>query len=259
MNPGRWSAPLLLMVVSIAAACADADNPTALQDLDAEVTFEVADGDLETFTEIEFHVEATDGGSPMEVDEARLEMEHVASGAMQTVDMEQADHGYAAHVTFFQPGEHHVHFTGRAHRHTIRWEFGETEVDIGRHHQVVGPYWVELELDPAPVFEGDEAHIHLLVFDYSTGALGAPVSGLSLSVEIHAPNGTETAVSVTEEEPGEYEAAHQFGTHGAYELHLEIDVGGQPEEGEFHIPVLDPDAPGDADQEPGSGGGHDHG
>jgi hypothetical protein len=242
-----------ILLAGVGFGCAEWDNPTALEDLEADVEFEIAATELETFEEIEIHVEASENGSRLEMRGPRLEVEHPASGSQQVIEMEPTEHGHEAHVTFFQPGEHHVRFTGIAHRHQLRWEFGELEVEVERHHQTIGPYRVEIEVDPAPIMEGETAHVHLYAFD----AAGSPVSGLDIEVEVHAPDGGETHLAAAEEEAGEYEVEYAFGEPGAYELHVEIDVGGTPEDGEFHIPVLSP-IPDDTPTEGGDDHGHGH-
>lgn len=253
MKPSIGHAAVGVFIAGVGLGCAEWDNPTALEDLQADVEFEIAAAELATFEEIEIHVEASENGSPLEMSGARLEVEHHASGALQVVEMEPTEHGHEAHVTFFRPGEHHVRFTGVAHQHHLRWEFGETEVEVERQHQTIGPYRVEIEADPAPIMEGETAHVHLYAFD----AAGSPVSGLDIEVEVHAPDGAETHLTTAEEAAGEYEVEHAFGEHGVYELHVEIDVGGTPENGEFHIPVLSP-TPADTGTEGGDGHGHGH-
>ncbi len=174
--------------------------------------------------------------------------------------MEREGDGYAAHVMFFQPGEHHIHFFGVPHRHRLRWEIGEHEVEVRRHHQVIGPYWVELELDPAPILAGADAHIHLFVFDLLLdGTVGNPVGDLDVAGELHAPDGVETVGSVNEETEGEYATAFTFVDSGVFELHVEIEVRGMHEDGEFHIPVLSPDGDVGEEHDEGDTGGHGHG
>ena len=79
--------------------------------------------------------------------------------------------------------------------------------------------------------------------------------GLDMVVEIHDLAGEESALVVTEEEAGEYEVEYLFGDAGTYEMHVEIDVNGVEEGGEFHLPILSPDADEDDDD---TGGGHGH-
>jgi len=47
---------------------------------------------------------------------------------------------------------------------------------------------------------------------------------------------------VAEEEAGEYEVEYLFGDAGTYEMHVEIDVNGVEQSGEFHLPIFSPDA-----------------
>ena len=238
-------------------ACAGWDNPTALEDLQTTAEFEIEAARVETFEEVEIHVHVRERGSHVKVTQAQLEIEHAASGTARTVAMEPEGDGYAAHVMFFEEGEHHMHFMGVPARHRLMWELGEHELHVHNAHRIIGPYWVELEVSPAPVLEGNDGHIHVHVFELlPDGTAGAPVSGLDVELAIHSPSEVETVLTVVEEEEGEYEGEYAFGAAGTYELHVEIEVDGGHEEGEFHIPVLSPEG----EQEPDDGGpGHGHG
>jgi hypothetical protein len=246
----------LAVGVVFTAACAGSDNPTALDDLEPEVDFDIAADRVETYEEVEIHVRAQQDGSHMQMLQSQLEIQHHDGGAVRTVAMEPDGDGYSAHVMFFDPGEYDMHFSGILKGHRLMGQMGEMEIDAFRHHQVIGPYWVEIEISPGQVLPDDEAHIHLHVFTIGPdGMPDVPASGLTMEVEIHDPAGVETLLAVTEEEAGEYEVQYQFGGAGEYELHVEIDVDGVQEDGEFHIPVLDPE---DDDDGQGTGGGHGH-
>lgn len=239
--------------------CADWDNPTALADLELETEFEIAAGPVETFEEIEIHVHVAEGGAPLLMTEAELEIEVEATGELRVVAMHAAGNGYAAHVTFFEPGEHHLRFRGRAQRHNLMHEMGDHEIEVFRQHRVIGPYWVEMEVSPALVLPGGSAHIHFRVFDLlPDGTPGAEAGGLDLELEVHDPDGVETPVVMEEEDVGEYEAEYVFGEAGMYELHLEIEVGTEHEDGEFHVPVLSEEEPGDEGDGGDGGDGHGH-
>ena len=241
------------------AACADWDNPTALADMELETEFEIAAGPVETFEEIEIHVHVAEGGAPLPMTEAELEIEVEATGELRVVAMHAEGDGYAAHVTFFEPGEHHLHFVGRPEQHHLMYEMGDHEMEVLRQHTVIGPYWVEMEVSPAPPHPADSAHIHFHVFDMLLdGTPGDEVGGLALELEVHDPAGVETPVAVEEEDVGEYEAKYAFGEAGMYELHLEIEVGTEHEDGEFHIPVLSEEDPGDEGDGDDGGDGHGH-
>lgn len=247
-----------LAVSLVTGACAGWDNPTALTDLQPVAEFEIEAARVETFEEVEIHVHITESGHPLQIGQAQMEIEHEASGAVRSVAMQPEGEGYAAHVTFFEAGEHHLHFMGVPHRHSLIWELGEHEIEAHNAHRIIGPYWVELELSPAPVLEHTAGHIHVHVFErLPDGTPGAEVAGLDVELEVHDLNGAQTTLVVTEEAPGEYEGEYSFGAAGVYELHVGIDVNGTIEEGEFHIPVLSPDT----GEEPGGGegGGHGHG
>ncbi len=243
----------------VALGCADWDNPTALSDLQTETQFDVEATRVETFEEVEIHVPVMEGGSRMGMREARLEIEH-EGGDVRVMEMEPEGDGYAAHVMFFEAGEHHLHFIGRPDGHHVMGELGDMEIEVHRRHQVIGPYWVELEVSPAPVLEGEEGHIHALVFELlEDGSPGDPVSGLEVEMAIHDLNAVETILTVAEEEAGAYEASYTFGEAGVYELHLEIEVGLEHEEGEFHIPVLAESTEDDVDDHDDGGDDHGHG
>ncbi len=241
------------------AGCADWDNPTALSEIEPEVDFELAVARVETFGEVEVHVRVTEAGAPLRMTRTEFEIRHADGGPVRIVEVEPEGDGYGAHLMFFEPGEHHIRFMGVPERHRLSLEMGEYEIQVQRAHRVIGPYWVELELSPAPVVEGMEAHIHLLVFGLlPDGSPGAEVGGLDLHAEMHDAQGVETSLLVVEEEPGEYEAEYSFEEAGVYEVHVEIEVGGEHEDGEFHIPVLASvdDGEGAADEPGGDGHGH---
>jgi hypothetical protein len=255
-KPVHWLTASL-SVAFIVGACAGWDNPTALEDLQADVEFEIEAARVETLEEVQIHVHATEGGAPMTIHQPHLQIEH-GGVEVALVEMERVGDEYEAHVTFFEEGDHHLHFMGVPNRHRLEWEIGEHELHVHNAHRIIGPYWVELEVSPAPVLENQGGHIHVLVFELlQDGTAGAAVGGLQLDLEVHDPAGVETALAVAEEGVGEYEAEFAFGAAGEYELHVGIDVGGVLEEGEFHIPVP---SPAGEPQEPGDeGGGHGHG
>jgi hypothetical protein len=256
IKPLHWLTASLAVSFTV-GACAGWDNPTALEDLQANVEFEIEVSRVETLEEIQIHVHATEGGAAMEIDQPHLEIEHQGV-QVGVVEMERVGDEYEAHVTFFEHGEHHLHFRGVPHKHRLEWELGDHELDVHNAHRIIGSYWVELELSPAPVLEHQGGHIHVLVFELlPDGTAGPAVGGLQVELEVHDPTGGETALAVAEEGVGEYEAEFAFGAAGEYELHVGIDAGGVLEEGEFHIPVP---SPADEQQEPGDeGGGHGHG
>ena len=246
-----------LALAVAALGCADWDNPTALSELQTETEFELSASRVETFEEVEIHVHVNEGGGPLGMRRAELEIEHEGS-PVRIVELTPEGDGYAAHVTFFEPGEHHLHLHGMPEGHHLMAEMGDREIDVHRRHQVIGPYWVELELDPAPVLEGQTAHIHALVYELlGDGTAGNPVGGLEVEMEIHSPDAVESLLSVVEEGAGEYEAEFTFAGAGVYELHVEILVGAEHVGGEFHIPVLTSlDDTGEDHNDGGDGHGH---
>lgn len=253
---------IAVAVVLGGLGCAGWDNPTALSELDTETEFEFSVAEFETFEEVEVEVHVRSGAMRLRMLDARMEIEAEGSGTTREIVLTPSEHGdeaWEAHVTFYEPGEHHIHLFGRPERHRMQAEMGDREIEVERHHVDIGPYRVELAVSPAPVFEGGEGHIHLYVFEIlGDGSKGAEVTGLDLGAEVHAPDGTESALDIVEEEAGEYEAEFVFGEHGLYEIHVEIDVDGTPEDGELHLPVLDPNAAEAEPAEPGQGG-HGHG
>lgn len=245
----------LSLAVLAAAACADSDNPLALAELQPQIDLEVHSERVETFEEIEIHLSVMEGGSPLAMRNLEVEIQPATGGPARVVAMEPDGEEFAAHVTFFEPGEHHLHFKGTPERHQLQLELGEAEIHADRRHAVVGPYWIEIETTPAPISPNTTAHVHLLAFDNEGGAAGASVEGLHMELGIHDPQGNEASVTVIEEEAGEYEAEYAFGDSGTYELHVEIEVAGQHQEGEFHLPVTSTDP---ADEEPVPGDEHGH-
>ena len=245
------------LVALAVAACEGSDNPVALSSLNPQVAFEIHTTELETLEKIEIHVQVMEDGRRMNLREAVLEMTSAVSGATREVAMAPDGTEYVAHITFYEPGEHHLHLMGVPDRHHLQMELGETEVDVARHHQVIGPYWIELATSPAPIGEGLPAHLHVHTFQLlADGSRGPAVGNLDLGVAVHDLAGIETTLTVAEETPGVFEAQYQFGRAGIYELHVSIDVAGVEEEGNFHVPVIGADVddggPGD------DGGGHGH-
>ena len=195
------------------------------------------------------------GSAHLPMLESRMEIEHHASGIVRTVEMHPEGDGYAAHVTFYEPGEYHLQFHGMPDGHRLSREMGEQEIDVFRHHLIVGPYWVEIESSPAPVVGGGEAHIHLMAYELlPDGTPGLIAAGLDMEVEVHGLDGSEMALGVEEETPGEYEIQYEFAGVGLYEFHVEIGE----DRGEFHFPVIDLEAEEDTAEE-GEGGGHGYG
>lgn len=237
--------------------CAGQDNPVALADLEVQAEFQLEVPRIETFEQAKIAVRPTHQGSPVKLRLAELEVEPAAGGTVQTVVAQAEGEHYVAEVTFFQPGEHHLHFMGQPERHHLMKEMGEHEVEVHRAHRVIGPYWVELEANPVPILEGSEAH--LKIYTYAVGpdsTRGTPAGGLKLHLALHQPHGEESTLTVTEEQPAVYQAAFAFGEAGSYELHVEIEIDGAHEEVSFQIPVLSR-----VREEIGTGkpGGHGHG
>jgi len=251
-----WRDLSCVLAIGALVGCADADNPVALADLDPVVEIEIEAARIETFEEVEVHAHISEGGMPMMMSDVEFELTPADGGETIMVMAEAAGDAYAAHVTFFEPGEYHLHVMGTPEDHRFSREMGEMEIEVHRRHMLVGPYWVELDVSPAPVLPNTEGHVHLLVYDLAGGAAGNPVSGLDVELEVHSPEGTEAPVPIIEQEVGEYEAEYHFVSPGLYELHLTITADGQTVDGEFHLPVIDPVS--EAGPDPVEGGGHGH-
>jgi hypothetical protein len=253
-------APALLLSLTLAAGCAGSDNPTALADVEADVEFEIEATELQTLEEVEFVIHAREGGMHMDLTDTEMEIQHEDGGDPRTVTMEREGDGYAAHVTFFEAGEHHLHFRATPRRHAIMGEMGDMEVHVMRRYEIAGPYRIEIETDPhGPLLEGATAHIHIHVFEVlADGTPGDEVAGLSLTAEVHTPDEEQAVLTVTEEEAGEYETEYTFDHAGLYELHVEIDLGTEEVGAEFHIPIFSEDTSA-GDTTGGQEGGHGHG
>lgn len=256
MKLNGWRDLTCVLTIGALVGCADSDNPVALADLDPVVEIEIEAARIETFEEVEVHVHILEGGMPMMMSEVEFEFSPASGGETIMVTPEAAGEGYAAHVTFFEPGEYHLHVMGTPEGHRLSRELGEMEIEVHRRHMLVGTHWVELDISPAPIRPDTEGHVHLLVYDLANGAAGNPVSGLDVELEIHDPAGSEAHVPITEHEAGEYEAEYHFVSPGLYELHLAITADGQTVEGEFHLPVINPEP--EAGPAPDEGGGHGH-
>ncbi len=251
-----WRDCSYILAVGAFVGCAGSDNPLALADLNPVVEVEIEADRIETFDEVEIHVHISESGVPMLMSEVGFELSPADGGETIVVTAEPAGEGYEAHVTFFKSGEYHLHIMGTPEGHRLSMEMGEMEIEVHRRHMLVGTYWVELDVSPAPVLPDTEGHVHLLVYDLADGAAGNPASGLDVELEVHTPEGTETHVPVTEHEAGEYEAEYHFVSSGLYELHLEISADGQTVEGEFHLPVIDLGS--EETPDPDEGGEHGH-
>jgi hypothetical protein len=249
-----------IVAAGVALAVAGcSDNPTALDDLNPEVEFAIEAARVETFTETPIQVQAMESGVPMTIQEAYLEIRHADEEDVRRVPVEQNDGGYQANAYFFEEGDYQVRMMGRLDGHAIVSEFGESEVRVEQQRQFIGPYWVEIEIPGGPVLENSTRDLHLLVFDLlADSSRGNPVSGLTISASVHAPDGDENALLVEDEGSGEHAMTYAFDHGGQYELRVTIEVGGGVFEGEFRVPVHEADFvdDGTSDEEEGGGNGH---
>ncbi len=244
-----------ILVAVAAAACADRDNPTALAHLQVDVLLEITTERVETFTEVEIHASVTQGGMAMETMQLEIESH---DGDVAVMGMEPDGDGYSAHVIFYGAGEHHLLIKGApfGHQAGLMTAMASREIEVYAQHRIVGPYWVEMGLSPAPVPEGGEAHIRLRVHEFDGVGPGQAVGGVEMHAELHHPDGDEAELVFVEEVPGEYEAPALFPEAGLYEIHLEIEVDDVHHEGEFHVPVFgETDITDETDS---TGGGHGH-
>lgn len=115
---------------------------------------------------------------------------------------------------------------------------------------------MELSASPAPVLEHATADLHFHLYALlPDNTRGTPGGGLTIQLEVHAPDGSAAILGLTEADVGEYEATHTVGGAGEYELHVEIETGGGAVSGEFHFPVR---SPKEQDSGGEGGGGHGH-
>lgn len=215
--------------------CSD-DDPTGASQL--ETVFQIDADRVETFTPVGVQVGVMQGGSPMVMESGEMQVEHLGDGSTHTFQMGPLGDGFAGEMMFFEPGEHELHFEGSRHMGGMIEDLGHHRLTVHRQHRVIGPYWVELAVEPAPVLQGGTARIGFLVFELANVAPGGPVGGLSAQVTVHDPGGQGPTLPLTEAAVGSYETDHTFGDAGLYELHLEIDDGVTVETGDFHMPVL---------------------
>lgn len=215
--------------------CSD-DDPTGASQIDTE--FQIGAARVETFTPVGVEVGVMQGGSPMMMQGGQMHVEHLGDDWTHTFEMAATGDGFAGEMMFFEPGEHELHFQGTRHMGGMMEEIGQHRLTVHRQHRVVGPYWVELAVEPAPALQNGTARVRFLVFELGNAAPGDPVGGLSARVTVHDPSGQGPTLPLTEAAAGSYETDHTFGDAGLYELHLEVDDGVTVETGDFHIPVL---------------------
>ena len=211
-------------------ACAE--NSTSPQGDEPETTFDVQADRVETFEDVDIQIDIHKGGGiiPMEHGEMMIS---APDGSGWTHDMEPLGDGFVAHAMFFHPGTHELRFSGRRAGRSDE-EFGEHMIEVHRQHRLIGDYWAELALDPAPVVEGNETTVTLYVFEFDGQSPGAQAAGLSLDAHLHGPGDIEVPVGFVESAAGVYEATHTFNAQGLYELHVTIGS----EEGFFRFPVF---------------------
>jgi hypothetical protein len=219
------------------AGCGE-DTPTGSSDSNPVTQFDVQGNLVETFQETEIRVAVTEGGAPLRMQQGQMDVEH-AGGHTRTVDMQMIGDSLTAGMMFFEPGEYRLRFRGMPMGQGMMMrDMGEYTLQVHRRHHVIGNYWVEFEVDPAPVLQNETATIRVFVFELlSDGTPGDAAAGLDVGMAIYDPADAEATLTVTETSAGVYEAEYSFGAAGMYELYVQI--GSAPSQiGEFHIPVL---------------------
>lgn len=244
-----------LTFLAVISACGDDPSGAAPPD----VQFQLRTDYVETYQPVELHVDVGSHGSGMMFQQGELEAERTSGGWMHTFSMNGGANGFDGTLMFFRPGEHELHFHAMGQGGMVE-DVGHHQVMVHRQHRVIGPYWVEFEASPSPVLMQQDAQLRFSAFGLlGDGSPGDVAAGLDASLTIHDPAGAGSIVSLVEAESGVYVAQHVFAGAGLYELHVEIDVGGTPESGAFHLPVLassQDDGLGYMDHH---GGGHGHG
>ena len=229
----KWLSMTAVIALPLTGCSDDSLSPATTP----ETEFDVQATRVETFEEVEIHVQVHEGGAPVMMEHGEVEVTHEGDGEARHLGMEADGDGYMIRMMFFEPGEHRLGFHGMRRMHDNDEEFGEHHIEVHRRHHVIGDYWVEMEVDPAPVLENASATIRLFIFDLAQdGTPGDPAAGLQVAMKVHDPDAVETVLTVGEAETGVYSAGHTFGDVGLYELHVEI--GDPADTGEFHIPVL---------------------
>ncbi len=264
----RFTGLILLAGGFALSGCAGSDNPTALADLEPVAEWEIETSEIETMREVEIVARVREGAGLMRLREAQVEIGS-PNGPERVVALTEGEHGYEAHVRFYEPGEHHLHLMGRPERHHLMGEMGELEIEVERQHQILDDHRFELAVDPAPPVVGIPTTVHVMGWMLEPdGAVAGPATGLTLHGSLQLPNGVEVSVELVETAPGEYGAEFAFPVAGTYGVHLSLEEeedsgaveGGEAhgEEVEFviHVPSLD----GDVVEAPtNDGGGHGHG
>ncbi len=242
----RTKALAIMATLTALVLFACAQDSTSPQGGETETIFDVQDDRVETFEDVDIRIEVHQGGGSVSMEHGEMVID-APDGSEWTHEMDPMGDGYVAHAMFFQPGIHDLQFLGRRTGH-FEEEVGEHMIEVHRQHRLIGDYWAELSIDPAPVVEGMEATVALHVFEFDGQVLGAPAGGLTVDAHLHDPGDVELPVSLVEADVGVYEATYIFDAAGLYELHITIGT----DEGFFHFPVFT--SLGDI-----GAGGHGHG
>jgi hypothetical protein len=218
-------------LVGLALLGCDKDSTSPLGN-GTETVFDIQVERIETFEDVDIHVEVHEGGDAFRMEHGEM-MIDAPGGTGWTHEMEQLGDGFVAHAMFFEPGNHELHFRGRRSGHGAE-NFGDHMIEVHRQHRLIGDYWAELSLAPAPAVVGTETTVTLHIFELDGQSPGSPAAGLTLAANLHDSDGVEYMVSFVESVAGVYETSQTFNAVGMYELHVTIGL----EEGVFHFPVL---------------------
>ena len=230
---------LALAMVAGVAITGCGDDPASVSNSDPDTRFEVQSSRVETYDEVTVNVRVQQDGSALHMQHGELEIEHKGGGHGYSWDMESDGDGFTAHMMFFEPGTHQLHFWGRQQDGDQDEDFGHHEIEVHRQHQIIGPYWVEMELDPVPPIVNQAETIRVRVFErLQDGTPGDPVGGLSVRMQVRGPDSMMDMLSVSEDETGVYMAEHTCDMTGMHYLQVQIGESNTMEQGEFHFPVL---------------------
>ncbi len=250
--------PGLFVVGLFLSGCASQDNPTALADLNPVAEFEVELAEVETMQAVEVLVSVREGGSPMRLRNARLEVQS-PSGPTQLIPLESDPHGYGAHVRFYEPGEHHLHLHGQPEKNHLSREMGEHDLHVERQHLEVSDHRFEIAVSPAPIIVGAPGRVILYAWELEhDGGIGHEAEGVELHATLHMPNDAEVRLEFAEVEHGQYEAAAVFPVAGSYGLQVEVEADDHGDEDDGHDDEGD-DHGDEGDDDHADGEDDDHG
>ena len=230
---------LALAAAAIVAITGCGDDPASAADTDPGTQFEVQSSRVETFEDVEVYVRIHQDGTALHMQHGELEIEHQGGGHDYSWDMNGDGDGFIAHMMFFEPGTHRLHFWGMQQGGDHDEDLGHHNIEVHRQHRIIGSYWVEMELDPVPPIVNQAETIRVRVFQrLQDGTPGDPVGGLSVRMQVRGPDMMMDMLVVTEEQAGVYMSEHTCDTAGMHYLQVQIGEANTMVQGEFHFPVL---------------------